>query len=218
MQRRILAAQVCACAGDDVYLLALSHHPSQDGTEKSRQIFITVPTEVGQTEAEEIGVEHLLRNVKDATISTLASDVSAKLQALKGLRSRLADVQEYLAAVLDGRLPVNNDIMTYLQDVFNLLPNMNVEALSTSLAVKGNDMMSTIYLASLIRSILALHKLINNKEQRMWNEKEKAEKAKAAAAKAKTDKDGAKDADADKENKAVTADGKEEKPQSNGNA
>lgn len=39
------------------------------------------------------GVEHLLRDVKDATISTLASDVSAKLQALKGLKSRLADVQ-----------------------------------------------------------------------------------------------------------------------------
>jgi hypothetical protein len=60
-------------------------------------------------------VEHLLRNVKDATISTLASDVSAKLQALKGLKGRLADVQEYLGAVLEGRLPVNNDIMTYLQ-------------------------------------------------------------------------------------------------------
>jgi 26S proteasome regulatory subunit N8 len=39
------------------------------------------------------GVEHLLRNVKDATISTLASDVAAKLRALKGLRARLADVQ-----------------------------------------------------------------------------------------------------------------------------
>jgi 26S proteasome regulatory subunit N8 len=61
------------------------------------------------------GVEHLLRNVKDATISTLASDVSAKLQALKGLKGRLADVQEYLGAVLEGKLPVNNDIMTYLQ-------------------------------------------------------------------------------------------------------
>lgn len=61
------------------------------------------------------GVEHLLRNVKDATISTLASDVSAKLQALKGLKARLADVQEYLVAVLEGRLPINNDIMTYLQ-------------------------------------------------------------------------------------------------------
>lgn len=37
------------------------------------------------------------------------------------------------------------------QDIFNLLPNMNVESLSTSLAVKGNDMMAVIYLASLIR-------------------------------------------------------------------
>jgi hypothetical protein len=46
---------------------------------------------------------------------------------------------------------------------------MNVEALSTSLAVKGNDMMAVIYLASLIRSVLALHKLIDNKEQRMWS-------------------------------------------------
>jgi hypothetical protein len=56
-----------------------------------------------------------------------------------------------------------------LQDIFNLLPNMNVEALTTSLAVKGNDMMAAIYLASLIRSTLALHKLIDNKEQRMWS-------------------------------------------------
>lgn len=55
------------------------------------------------------------------------------------------------------------------QDIFNLLPNMNVEALSTSLAVKGNDMMAVIYLASLIRSVLALHRLIDNKEQRMWS-------------------------------------------------
>jgi hypothetical protein len=36
----------------------------QDGTEKARKVFVSVPTEVGQTEAEEIGVEHLLRNVK----------------------------------------------------------------------------------------------------------------------------------------------------------
>jgi hypothetical protein len=40
------------------------HPPPQDGTEKARKVFVSVPTEVGQTEAEEIGVEHLLRNVK----------------------------------------------------------------------------------------------------------------------------------------------------------
>jgi hypothetical protein len=40
------------------------------------------------------------------------------------------------------------------------------------LAVKSNDMMLAIYLSSLIRSVLALHKLIDNKETRMWHEKE----------------------------------------------
>lgn len=38
-------------------------------------MFVNLPTEVGATEAEEIGVEHLLRDVKDAAVSTLASEV-----------------------------------------------------------------------------------------------------------------------------------------------
>lgn len=166
-----------------------------DGTEKAQKVFISVPTEVGQTEAEEIGVEHLLRDVKDATISTLSTDVSAKLQALNGLKSRLQEMQEYMGHVLSGKLPVNHDIMTYLQDIFNLLPNMNVETLSKALAVKSNDMMLVIYVASLIRSILALHKLIDNKEQRMWAEKEaaKAQDAKKDAKKEAEEKN-AKDA------------------------
>mmetsp|Transcript_16478 Transcript_16478/g.41087 ORF Transcript_16478/g.41087 Transcript_16478/m.41087 type:complete len:331 (-) Transcript_16478:1344-2336(-) len=162
----------------------------EDGTEKAQKVYVSVPTEVGQTEAEEIGVEHLLRDVKDATISTLATDVSGKLLALKGLHSRLREIQGYLELVAGGRLPVNHDIMTHLQDIVNLLPNMNVESLSKSLAVKSNDMMLAIYLSSLIRSILALHKLIDNKEQRMWREKEAAadKDRKAADKKAAGDK------------------------------
>jgi hypothetical protein len=45
-------------------------------------------------------------------------------------------------------------------------------------------MMLVIYVASLIRSILALHKLIDNKEQRMWAEKE-AVKAKVGTSTAR---------------------------------
>lgn len=149
----------------------------EDGTEKARKVFISLPTEVGQTEAEEVGVEHLLRDVKDATVSTLATDVAAKLSALRGLGGKLADIQAYLAAVLDRRLPLNHEIMTHLQDALNLLPNMNAAGLSRSLAVKSNDMMMAVYLASLIRSVLALHRLIDNKEGR-----QAAEKAAAAAA------------------------------------
>lgn len=50
---------------------------------------------------------------------------------------------------------------------------MNVEALSRAIAVKTNDMSLAIYVSSLIRSILALHKLIDNKERLLHVEKEK---------------------------------------------
>ena len=51
----------------------------------------------------------------------------------------------------------------HAQDVFNLLPNLGVEELTRSFAVQSNDMMLAIYLASLTRSVLALHNLIDNK-------------------------------------------------------
>ena len=110
-----------------------------------------------------VGVEHLLRDVKDSTISTLASEVRNKLASLKGLEERLREISGYMDKVAEGKLPMNNDIMYHLQDVFNLLPNLNVNQLVKSFAVKTNDMLAVVYLAALIRSIIALHTLINNK-------------------------------------------------------
>lgn len=61
------------------------------------------------------GVEHLLRDVKDASIGTLATEVGRMNAGLQGLRSRLAEVQQYLKVVVEGRLPVNHDIIYDLQ-------------------------------------------------------------------------------------------------------
>ena len=61
------------------------------------------------------GVEHLLRDVKDASVSTLAAEVSTLASGLSGLKSRLLQIQEYLGLVLDGKLPVNHDILYQLQ-------------------------------------------------------------------------------------------------------
>jgi len=72
-------------------------------------------------------------------------------------------------------MPINQQIMYNLQDIFNLLPNLNVEELVKSFAVKTSDMMHVVYLSSLIRSVIALHNLINNKLSN--NEAEKAELA-----------------------------------------
>jgi len=125
--------------------------------------FKHIMSEISATESEEVGVEHLLRDVKDTTVSTLANQVVQKLGSLKGLASRLQEIDAYLQNVLSGRLPVNHQIIYKLQDIFNLLPNLNVEDLIKAFAVKTNDMMLAIYLSSIIRAIIALHNLVNNK-------------------------------------------------------
>ncbi|PQP96005.1 26S proteasome non-ATPase regulatory subunit 7 homolog A [Prunus yedoensis var. nudiflora] len=163
----------------------------ENATQKSQKIFVHVPSEIAAHEVEEIGVEHLLRDVKDTTISTLANEWKEciylflftgywKTYRSKGLDARLREIRSYLDLVIDEKLPLNHEILYHLQDVFNLLPNLNVAELVKGFSVKTNDMMLVIYLSSLIRSVIALHNLINNK---MLNkEHEKAEDAKPATA------------------------------------
>ena len=62
----------------------------------------------------------------------------------------------YLQNVLSGRLPVNHQIIYRLQDIFNLLPNVDVEELVKAFAVKTNDMMLAVYLSSVIRSTVRI--------------------------------------------------------------
>merc|ERR1712216_1016454 len=133
-----------------------------DGT-AALYTFHHVPSEIGAYEAEEIGVEHLLRDIKDTSVSTLAQQVSNRLNAMKGLHSRLGDMQTYLENVLSEKLPVNHQIIAHLQDVFNLLPNLSIESMVKAFSIKTNDMMMVIYVSSLLRSVIALHNLINNK-------------------------------------------------------
>jgi len=151
-------------------------------------------------------VEHLLRDIKDQTVSTLAERVSTKLNSLRGLKSRLDEIYQYLDSVESGKMPVNHEIAFLLQEVFNLLPNLNVEELVKAFSVKTNDMMLVIYISSLIRSVVALHNLINNKlalkEAENEGEKEKEDKEK------KEDDKEKKDGKDDKEKKDKEADKK----------
>ncbi|KAK3422594.1 hypothetical protein EUGRSUZ_G03035 [Eucalyptus grandis] len=156
-----------------------AYYAVEEVKEKSQKVFVHVLSEIAAHEVEEIGVEHLLRDVKDTTISTLATEVTGKLTALKGLDARLKEIRSYLDLVVDKKLPLNHEILYHLQDVFNLLPNLNVNELIKAFAVKTNDMMLVIYLSSLIRSVIALHNLINNKI--LNKEHEKAEDSKPVA-------------------------------------
>lgn len=134
---------------------------SQSGQTAHR--FQHIPSTIEALEAEEVGVEHLLRDVRDTNISTLSTQISDKVSSLKSLIARVQEMHEYLKDVIDGKLPVNHAILNQVQDIFNLLPNLNQERMVKAFNTHTNDNMLVIYLASLIRSIITLHNLINNK-------------------------------------------------------
>lgn len=63
----------------------------------------------------------------------------------------------------NGELPLNHQIVYQLQDILNLLPDVTTDNFTETMYVKTNDQMLVVYLASMVRSIIALHDLINNK-------------------------------------------------------
>merc|ERR1712087_1017510 len=177
----------------------------QTSDEVFKRTFLHVQSTVGAFEAEEVGVEHLLRDIKNASASTLAVRVGDKIAALKGLALRLKEISEYLKQVVAGKLPMNQEIIYQLQEVFNLLPDQDSEELVKSFAMETNDMMLSLYLGSILRSTIALHNLINNKiKNKKLKEKkmEDKEKEKEKKNEEKKGEDSKKDDDADDKDKA----------------
>ncbi|KAI9307202.1 maintenance of mitochondrial structure and function-domain-containing protein [Cunninghamella echinulata] len=140
-----------------------------DGTATTKT-FMHVPSEIVAEEAEEIGVEHLLRDIKDNAVGSLSTRISGQLSSLSGLQGRLEEIRDYLQKVVAGQLPVNHQIVYNLQDIFNLLPNLESQYMVQAFSTKTNDQLLLMYLSSLIRAIIALHNLIDNKIDNLRSE------------------------------------------------
>jgi len=169
---------------------------------------VHTPSIIEAEEAEEIGVEHLLRDIRDVAVGTLSTRITSQLQSLQGLHLRLRDIGQYLQKVLDGELPINHAILGNLQDVFNLLPNLTTPAqqpsisgqesqmenseLARAMSVKTNDQLMAIYISSLIRAITAFHDLIENKIQNRQQQEENDTKREQELNGTKGEKDGKK--------------------------
>jgi len=151
---------------------------SKTGGSEVRKTFGHVPSLIGALEAEEVGVEHLLRDINDPTVSTVANLIKAKIAGLGTLTEKLVEMKDYLEAVLAGKVKMNQTIVSNMQTIQNLLPNLNTDSLVKALLVKTNDMYLVIYLSSLIRTVIALHDLVNNKIKFMEGEDDGTDKTK----------------------------------------
>lgn len=152
----------------------------QDDGTPTKKTFEHVPSEMGAEEAEEVGVEHLLRDIKDIGMTgSLTDQIQNQQKSIQGLHSHLRDIHNYLGLVADGKIQINHQISYLLQNVFNLIPNMASEEFVSNMTVKTSDQLLVMYLGSLVRATIALHNLIDNKIENQQAEKESDDKDKA---------------------------------------
>ncbi|KAK6457942.1 maintenance of mitochondrial structure and function-domain-containing protein [Scheffersomyces xylosifermentans] len=156
----------------------------------AEKTFVHVPSVIEAEEAEEIGVEHLLRDIRDQAAGNLSLRVTQTYQSLLGLHQKLREIANYLDKVYQKKLPINHTILGKLQNVFNLLPNLSNSSavgsegavdpqspnqasnpLSAAFTIKTNDELMMVYISTLVRAIIAFHDLIENKlENKKINE------------------------------------------------
>ncbi|GAA50831.1 26S proteasome regulatory subunit N8 [Clonorchis sinensis] len=134
-----------------------------DDGSPTTKTFDRLHSQIGAEEAEEVGIEHLLRDIKDTTMGPLSQRIGAQLDGLSGLLRHLREIGSYLELVATNQLPINHNVIYQLQDMFNLLPDLRLHDMVRAVHVNTNDQMLIIYVAAIMRAILALHDLISNK-------------------------------------------------------
>jgi 26S proteasome regulatory subunit N8 len=144
--------------------------------------FEKIETSIRASLPEQIGVEYLLKDIDENSNSVLTKQAKDKLTSLKAIISRLSEAKAYLVNVINKRLVANPQIISNIQELFNYLPNFEVENTVKAIAHQTNDNYLILYLSWMMKTTVGLHKLINNKimikEAEKLKEDEKKEKEK----------------------------------------
>lgn len=159
----------------------------ENGNEKTIETrFVHVATDVGCDE-NEVGVERILKDMQKPTSTELKHEIDAKVKSVRTLTQKIGLMKEYLQLVEEGKLPINNDIIQNMQNIFNLSPN--IEAFVEQFAVSTNDVVVTMYLGQLVKSILAVHDLIRNRNDVEFEAREKRKEEEEKKKKEKEEKE-----------------------------
>ena len=146
--------------------------------------FFKLNTSIEASLPEEIGVEFMLKDINDPNrVGSVSKIINDKEQSLKALIKKLTEIKTYLTNVISGKIPVNAQIIYNIQEIFNLLPNFDTESLIKAMSIQTNNNYLVLYLTWLAKTVVALHKLINNKiaikeEENMAKENAKKEEEK----------------------------------------
>ena len=126
--------------------------------------FFKLNTTIEASLPEQIGVEFMLKDINDPNrAGSVSKIINDKEQSLRALIKKLTEIKEYLTKVIAGKIPVNSQIIYNIQEIFNLLPNFDTESLIKAMSIQTNNNYLVLYLSWLTKTVIALHKLLNNK-------------------------------------------------------
>ncbi|KAL6122710.1 hypothetical protein NUSPORA_00239 [Nucleospora cyclopteri] len=112
-----------------------------------KEQFENLNVKIGADENEEVGVEHLLRDIKETCGSTLKDRLNVIKSSIIMYEQALSNIIQYL-----GKKHLNTNILKLLQEICNDIPRMT----------KGIEF-KEIYNAELTNTVVALNDLIRNK-------------------------------------------------------
>jgi 26S proteasome regulatory subunit N8 len=111
-----------------------------------------INTEIVADEAEEVGVEYLLRDIKERTGHTIKDKISSIVSSLKMYERSIEKIVSYLEDVLEKRVSRNTKMLEFVQEIVFDIPSQVEEA----------DM-SRIYFGEIINSFIAMNDLERNR-------------------------------------------------------
>ncbi|KAI5170714.1 26S proteasome regulatory subunit N8 [Nematocida sp. LUAm3] len=126
---------------------------SRSTTESTEFVFAHASFEIEAEEAEEVGVEQLIEDIRDVNIGDLGHKIARSTGALKELSKALGVIEEYLMHVEQGKRKYSSECMEHIQELMNKIPRN----IPTEMPKYVEKMEASTYLCSVTRSVLLLN-------------------------------------------------------------
>lgn len=116
--------------------------------------FVHVNSSIEAEEAEEVGVEHLIRDIREEASGSINARIKEIKDSLAVYENVLGDIGSYLDEVIRGDIRPNQEIINLCQEIFNSIPRLD-----NSL----DETFSDCYVSELAKTVVALNDLKRNR-------------------------------------------------------
>jgi 26S proteasome regulatory subunit N8 len=116
--------------------------------------FVHVNSSIEAEEAEEVGVEHLVRDIREEASGSISARVKEIKESMVIYERVLEEIGTYLGDVLEGRIALNQEVIDLCQEIINSTPRITRPI---------NETLCDCYSAELAKAVVALNDLRRNR-------------------------------------------------------